>query len=59
MEKYFAGYHNGKPCVFHDNGMGFVRVSHKNRRTIQAAHGMAKTWNAHIKKPRPKPGTNP
>lgn len=50
MEHYFAGYHNGVPVVFCDDNMGFVRISHKKRRTIQSAHNVAKIWNAHVRK---------
>lgn len=49
MSHYFA-YYNSKPVVFCDDGMGFVHVSHKNRITIRAAHGIAKVWNAHEQK---------
>ena len=50
MNKYFAGYYNRRPCVYVDDGMGMIRVHKKNRRTIQAAHNMAKLWNGHERK---------
>lgn len=64
MNTYFAGYQNKVPVVYCDDGMGLIWVSHKNRRTIQAAHNLAKIWNGHERKrhrknPRPKSRTNP
>lgn len=56
MNKYFAGYNDNVPVVYCDDGMGLIHISHKNRRTIQAAHNLAKIWNGHErKKQRKKP----
>ena len=50
MDTYFGGYYNNRAAVYCDDGMGFIRVHIKNRRTIQAAHDIAKIWNAHVRK---------
>lgn len=50
MSYYFAGYFNNKPVVFRDDEAGMVHISHKNRRTISAAHNAARVWNAHVQK---------
>jgi hypothetical protein len=54
MNHYFAGYNNKVPCVYVDDGMGMVKIHLKNRRTIQAAHNIAKVRNAHERKKKRK-----
>jgi len=59
MNRYFAGYKDKVPVVYCDDGMGFIRILHKKRRTIQAAHNLEKIWNGHErKKQRKSPNTN-
>lgn len=50
MKIYFAGYKDNVPVVYCDNGDGIIYVSHNKRRTIQAAHNLAKIWNGHERK---------
>jgi len=53
MTQYFAGYYNNRPAVYADDGFGYVRLFIKDRRTIQAAHNIAKLWNASERKKNP------
>lgn len=61
MKHYFAGYKYSVPVVYCDSGAGYVYVAFDNRRTIQAAHNIAKAWNKHeqYEMARKNPSRNP
>jgi len=55
MDKYFAGYYNKRPAVYCDDEFGLIRVHLKNRRSIHAAHNLAKNWNSHVRRKQKAP----